>query len=73
MSVVLSVLLSYGAAESWALTASQLHRMCMLHNTCLRRIMGIARLDMVSNVELFERAGMLCFSELLRRQGFGGC
>ena len=66
MSVVLSVLL-YGAAESWALTESQLHRMCMFHNTCLRRILGVARLDMVSNVELFERAGMPCFSELLRR------
>jgi hypothetical protein len=56
-----------GAAVSWALTESQLHRMSMFHNTCLRRIMGIARLHMGLNGELFEGAGMPCLSELLRR------
>jgi hypothetical protein len=65
-AVVLSVLL-YGAAECWALTESQLHRMCVFHTTSLRRILRIGRLDMVSNEVLFQRAGAPCFSELLRR------
>ena len=65
-AVVLSVLL-YGAAESWALTESQVHRLSVFHTTCLRRIMRVSRLDMVSNEELCSRAGMPCMAELLSR------
>ena len=65
-AVVLPVLL-YGAAECWAPTESQLHRMCVFHNTCLRRILGVSRLDRVPNEALFARAGVPCLSELLRR------
>jgi hypothetical protein len=70
---VLSVLL-YGAAESWALTDSQLHRLCVFHTTCLRRIMGVSRLDRVTNEELFARSGIPCVSQLLRsyRLRWGG-
>jgi hypothetical protein len=59
--------LLYGAAESWALTDSQLHRLCVFHTTCLRRILMISRLDLVSNEVLFERARVPCFSVLLQR------
>ena len=65
-AVVLSVLL-YGAAESWALTESQLHRVCVFHTTCLRRILGVSRTDHVSNEELFAQAHVPCISVLLRR------
>ena len=70
---VLFVLL-YGAAESWALTESQLHRLCVFNTTCLRRIMGVSRLDRVINEELFARSGVPCVSQLLRsyRLRWGG-
>ena len=70
---VLSVLL-YGAAESWALTESQLHRLCVFNTTCLRRIMGVSRLDRVTNEELFARSGVPCVLQLLRsyRLRWGG-
>ncbi len=57
----------YGAVESWALTESQLHRMSVFHTTCLRRILGVARMDMVPNEELCARAGMPGMAELLSR------
>ena len=64
-AAVLPVLL-YGAAESWALTESQLHRLCVFHTTCLRRILGVSRLDRVANEELFARSGVPCLAQLLR-------
>ena len=48
--MVVSVLL-YGS-EAWALTASQLERLEVFHRACLRRILGVRRLDRVSNAGL---------------------
>ena len=64
-AIVLSILL-YGAAESWAPTASQLQRLCVFHTTCLRRMMGLSRLDMVPNSVLFRRAGIPSMEDVLR-------
>ena len=64
-AIVLSILL-YGAAESWAPNASQLQRLCVFHTTCLRRMMGLSRLDMVPNSELFRRAGIPSMEDVLR-------
>ena len=64
-AIVLSILL-YGAAESWALTANQLQRLSVFHTTCLRRILGVSRLDRVSNQALYARAGVSAMEELLR-------
>mmetsp|Transcript_3992 Transcript_3992/g.8623 ORF Transcript_3992/g.8623 Transcript_3992/m.8623 type:complete len:201 (+) Transcript_3992:2650-3252(+) len=58
--------LLYGAAESWALTASQMRRLDVFHTTCLRRLLHISRLDHVSNEVLYRRAHTKALSELLR-------
>jgi hypothetical protein len=55
--MVLSVLL-YGC-ESWALTAAQLLRLEVFHRGCLRQILGVRRLDGLSNDELYEKCGAL--------------
>ena len=64
-AIVLSILL-YGAAESWAPTADQLHRLSVFHTTCLRRLLGVSRADRVPNQVLFWRAGIPSMEELLR-------
>jgi hypothetical protein len=57
----------------WACTVctyGSLHVVCCCSCqpvACLRRILGISRLDLVPNAELFVRAGVPCLSELLRR------
>jgi hypothetical protein len=52
-TMVVPVLL-YGAAESWALTEAQVHRLDAFHTTCLRRITGHRRgPDCISNADLF--------------------
>ena len=48
-------------------SAVMLHRMSVFHTTCLRRILGVARMDMVPNEELCARAGMPGMAELLSR------
>ena len=62
---VLSVLL-YGAAESWALSASQLQRLHVVHMAGLRCILGVSRLDHISNDDVLRRTGMESMEELLR-------
>jgi hypothetical protein len=47
-SAVVPTLL-YGAAESWALSASQLQRLDTFNTSCLRRMAGFTRLDHVTN------------------------
>jgi hypothetical protein len=64
-TVVLPALL-YGAAETWALTRAQLHRLDVFNTTRLRWILGISRLDCVSNEQLYERTGQPAISTVLR-------
>lgn len=46
---------SYGAAESWATSPAQWRRVDVFHNTCLRRLMHVSRLEHMSNWELYRR------------------
>jgi hypothetical protein len=65
--MVLPILL-YGAAESWALTDAQLHRLDVFHTTSLRRITGHGRgPDCISNNDLFELTHQQPLREILRR------
>ena len=51
-AVVIPTLL-YGAAESWAPTAAQLHRLNTFNNRCLRRMLGLRRDTHFSNDDLW--------------------
>jgi hypothetical protein len=65
-AIVVPTLL-YGAAESWALTQAQEHRLDVFNNTCLRRITGHRRgPDTISNEELHEMTGQPAISALIR-------
>lgn len=63
-AAVLSNLL-YGA-ESWNVSKSHIQQLHTFHMTCLRRIMGIARLNRVSNTEVLRRCGQQPMETLLR-------
>ena len=65
-TIVLPILL-FGAAESWALSVAQANRLRVFHTTCIRRMLGISRLDMVSNASLFERTGLVDLGLVLRQ------
>jgi hypothetical protein len=64
-AVVVPTLL-YGAAESWALSASQLQRLDTFNTSCLRRMAGFTRLDHVTNEHLHSITEQPPISSLLR-------
>lgn len=64
-TIVVPILI-YAAAESWALTAAQLQRLSVFHTTCARRMLGISRLEGVSNVVVLARCGMRSMSDILQ-------
>ena len=66
--------LTYGAAESWAPTAQQLHRLDTFQRSCLRRMVGVRLSDRVSNEELHERTRSPPVSTLIaeHRQRWAG-
>lgn len=67
-AIVVPTLL-YGAAESWALTRAQEHRLDVFNTTNLRRITGHSRgRDTISNAELYELTGQPAISALLRER-----
>jgi len=60
--------LTYGAAESWALTSSQAAQLETFHNDCLRRMMGQCRgLGGPSTAELLSTTSQVSITRLLRR------
>jgi hypothetical protein len=64
-AIVVPTLL-YGAAESWALTASQAHQLDVFNTSCLRRILGFTRADHVRNEQLYSESEQPAISTLLR-------
>ncbi len=64
-SLVLSVLL-YGA-ESWCCTGDDINRLETFHRRNLREILGVSKLDRLSNEELLKRSGSRSMSHTLRR------
>ena len=60
--------LTYGAAESWALTGSQAAQLETFHNSCMRRMMGRYRgTGGPSTAELLDGTGQMPISQLLSR------
>ena len=60
--------LTYGAAESWALTGSQAAQLETFHNACMRRMMGRYRgTGGPSTAELLDVTGQMPISQLLSR------
>jgi hypothetical protein len=57
-AIVVPTLL-YGAAESWALTASQAHQLNVFNTSCLRRILGLTRADHARNEQLYSESEQL--------------
>jgi hypothetical protein len=64
-AIVVPTLL-YGAAESWALTASQAHQLDVFNTSCLRRILGFTRMDHIPNEQLYSQSEQPAISTLLR-------
>ena len=65
-AIVVPTLL-YGAAESWALTRAQEHKLDVFNNNNLRRITGQRRgPDGISNAQLYELTGQPAVSALIR-------
>jgi hypothetical protein len=63
---VLSTLLY--ASETWTLYSRQERRLSAFHMRCLRRILGIAWQDHVTNNEVLQRAEMKSMTTLLRQR-----
>ena len=65
-SNVLSVLL-YGA-ECWRMTETDLNKLETFQNKCLRQIHGIYYPNMISNVELHERSGVVSMEKTITKR-----
>ena len=63
---ILSTLL-YGS-ETWTTYMRQVHRLKTFHMRCLRRILGIKWQDLVSNSDIFTRAGIPSIYSLLSQR-----
>ena len=60
--------LTYGAAESWALTSSQAAQLETFHSSCVRRVMGRYRgIGGPSTAELLDVTGQMPITQLLSR------
>ena len=60
--------LTYGAAESWALTSSQAAQLETFHSSCVRRVMGRYRgIGGPSTAELLDATGQVPITQLLSR------
>ena len=67
-SAMVSSVLLHGAAESWALSRTQLSRLETLHNSWLRCITRdtVGRLDSISTKDLMEKTHQLPISVMIK-------
>jgi hypothetical protein len=60
-------ILTYGAPESWAPTQAQLHRMDVFGHSCCRRMLGVRRMEHVSNEQVESRTRVPAISAIIRK------
>jgi len=62
--------LTYGAAETWALTQDQWRRVQVFQTTCLRQLLGERRVDgnTISNEDLLDRAQQMAVQQWVEQR-----